>query len=54
MLESALPRAAWSGYSLDLGYSQYQASGRSLRRDGLWLWQPVLQWAARREALLVP
>ena len=54
MLESALPRAAWSGYSLDLGYSQYQASGRSLPRDGLWPRRQVLQLAARPVASLVP
>ena len=42
------------GLLTGLGLLAIQASGRSLRRDGLWLWQPVLQWAARREALLVP
>ena len=54
MLESALPPAAWSGYSLDLGYSQYQASGRSLPPDGLWPQRLVLPWVARPVELLVP
>src|ERR1700733_11559597 len=53
VLESALPRAAWSGYSLDLGYSQYRASGPSLPPDGLWLQRLVLPWAARPVVLLV-
>ena len=53
MLESALPQAAWLGYSLDSGCSQYLASGRSLPRDGLWLQRQALPWAAPPEALLV-
>jgi hypothetical protein len=53
VLESALPRAAWSGYSLDLGYSQYQASAPSLPPDGLWPRRLVLPWAARPVELLV-
>ena len=47
MLELALPQAAWSGCSLDLGCSQFQASGRSLPPDGLWLQRQVLRLAAR-------
>ena len=53
VLESARPRAASSGYSLDLGYSQYQASGPSLPPDGLWLQRQVLRLAAQPVALLV-
>ena len=53
MLELALPLAASSGYSLDLGCSQYRASAPSLPPDGLWLQRLVLRLAARRVALLV-
>ena len=42
------------GLLTGLGLLAYRASGPSLPPDGLWLWQPVLPWAARREALLVP
>ena len=53
MLESALPLAASSGYSLDLGCSRYRASAPSLPPDGLWLQRLVLQLAARPGVLLV-
>ena len=45
--------AASSDYSLDLGCSQYQASGRSLPPDGLWQQRQVLQLAGLPGVLLV-
>jgi hypothetical protein len=45
VLELALPPGASSDYSLDLGCSQYRASGPSLPRDGLSLQRPVLRLA---------
>jgi hypothetical protein len=53
VLELALPPAASSDYSLDLGCSQYRASGPSLPPDGLWLQRLVLRLAAPPVVLLV-
>ena len=53
LLELALPLAASSGYSLDLGCSRYRATAPSLPPDGLWLQRLVLRLAARRVVLLV-